>query len=127
MNSFVLSPEAERDLEAIKAYLLKEAGVRITRQVMRELRAGIRFVAKNPKAGHVREDLTAESVRASAMSERSSDGRFIEDVGTGSGFLQTASPRQHQLPGPDGRSAGEVVRVVPGGSRGFPKTCAFGS
>jgi len=37
--------------------------LRITRHVMRELRAGIRFIAKNPEAGHVREDLTAESVK----------------------------------------------------------------
>jgi toxin ParE1/3/4 len=48
MKAFILSPEAERDLDAIKAYVLKEAGVRIARHVMRELRAGVRFVARNP-------------------------------------------------------------------------------
>ena len=30
---------------------------------MRELRAGVRLVAKNPALGHVREDLTDEPVR----------------------------------------------------------------
>jgi len=63
MNAFILSPEAERDLDVIKGYLLDEAGVRIVRHVMGELRAGIRFVARNPQAGHVREDLTDERVR----------------------------------------------------------------
>jgi toxin ParE1/3/4 len=63
MKAFILSPEAERDLDAIKAYLLKEAGVRMTRRIIRELRAGIRFIGKNPEAGHAREDLTGEPVK----------------------------------------------------------------
>jgi len=63
MKTFVLSPEAERDLDIIKSYLLNRAGVRVTRYVMRELRNGIRFVAKNPTAGHVRQELTSKPVK----------------------------------------------------------------
>jgi toxin ParE1/3/4 len=63
MKAFILSPEAERDLDNIKNYLLEQAGVRMSRYVIRELRAGIRFVAKNPEAGHVREGLTGEPVK----------------------------------------------------------------
>jgi toxin ParE1/3/4 len=63
MGTFVLSPEAEGDLGLIKRYLLREAGVRITRYVLRQLLDGIRFAAKNPEAGHVREDLTGEAVK----------------------------------------------------------------
>src|SRR5258708_3512798 len=63
MKAFILSPEAERDLNIIRSYLLEHAGIRMTRYVMRELRAGIRLVAKNPETGHVREDLTADPVK----------------------------------------------------------------
>jgi len=63
MKAFILSPEAEQDLDIIRNYLLEHAGVRMTRHVMRELRSGIRLVAKNPEAGHVREDLTDDFVK----------------------------------------------------------------
>jgi toxin ParE1/3/4 len=63
VKAFILAPEAERDLDIIRSYLLEHAGIRMTRYVMRELRAGIRLVAKNPEAGHVREDLTADRVK----------------------------------------------------------------
>jgi toxin ParE1/3/4 len=63
MKAFVLSPEAERDLDIIKSYLLNRAGVRITRYVIRELRNGIRFVAKNPTAGHLRPELTSKPMK----------------------------------------------------------------
>ena len=63
MKASILSPEAERDLDIIRSYLLEHAGIRMTRYVMRELRAGIRLVSKNPAAGHIREDLTADAVK----------------------------------------------------------------
>jgi toxin ParE1/3/4 len=63
VRAFILSPEAERDLDIIKSYLLQQAGVRRARYVMRELWAGIRLVAKNPEVGHVREDLTDDPVK----------------------------------------------------------------
>ncbi|SPE36897.1 conserved hypothetical protein [Candidatus Sulfopaludibacter sp. SbA6] len=63
MNAFILSPEAERDLDIIKNYLLEEAGPRVARHVMRQLREGMRLVGKNPGLGHVREDLTGKPAR----------------------------------------------------------------
>jgi len=58
MKAFILSPEAERDLDIIKEYYLKRSGVHVARYVMRKLREGIRFVARNPEVGHFRDDLT---------------------------------------------------------------------
>ncbi len=63
MKLFVLSPEAEGDLDGIKEYLLKEGGIRIARYVLREIREGIRFVSRNPGAGHSRADLTDAPVK----------------------------------------------------------------
>jgi plasmid stabilization system protein ParE len=48
MKAFILSPEAERDLDLIATYLRTRAGVRVARRVVRELRMGVRFIAKNP-------------------------------------------------------------------------------
>ena len=63
MKLYVLSPEAQRDLDGVKDYLLKTASVRVARYVNRELRQGMRFLAENPGAGHSREDLTEEPVK----------------------------------------------------------------
>ena len=63
MKLYVLSPEAERDLDRVKDYLLQTASVRVARYVLRELRAGMRFLGQNPGAGHVREDLTDDAVK----------------------------------------------------------------
>ena len=57
MSKFIVSPEAERDLDIIKSYPLRQAGSRVTRHIFRQLRAGMRVVAQNPAAGHVRDDL----------------------------------------------------------------------
>jgi toxin ParE1/3/4 len=63
MPRFILSPEAEHDLDVIKMYLLESAGMSVTRNVMRELREAMRFFARQPDAGHFREDLTDAPVR----------------------------------------------------------------
>lgn len=46
MKRLIVSPLAERDLDKIKRYLLAEAGVRVARKVMRDLRTGMRLVAR---------------------------------------------------------------------------------
>ena len=63
MKRYFLSKPAERDLDQIKAYLLAEAGPAITRRVLREIKAGIRFIASRPLAGHTRQELTDEAFR----------------------------------------------------------------
>ena len=62
MKRYAFSPEAEKDLDSIKAYLLGRAGLQAARHVLRELRSAMRFLAKIPRAGHNRKDLTAEPV-----------------------------------------------------------------
>ena len=63
MKRYVLSKPAERDLDQITAYLFEKAGPRVAREILHEVRAGIRFVASRPEAGHLREDLTDEPIR----------------------------------------------------------------
>jgi toxin ParE1/3/4 len=63
VKAFTLSKEAERDLDSIARYLREKAGIRVARHVLRELRSGIRFIAKNPDSGHFRQDLTADAVK----------------------------------------------------------------
>ena len=60
---YTLSPEAEIDLDTIKAYLVEHAGVRIAQYVVREIKEAMRFLAGMPEAGHTREDLTSEAVK----------------------------------------------------------------
>jgi len=62
VKRFILSPEAERDLDVIKDHLLREASPKVARHVLRELRSAIRFLAANPRAGHLRSDLTVKPV-----------------------------------------------------------------
>ena len=40
-----------------------EAGARLARHVLSEIRAALNFIAANPGAGHRREDITDEPVR----------------------------------------------------------------
>ncbi|QNI30684.1 type II toxin-antitoxin system RelE/ParE family toxin [Alloacidobacterium dinghuense] len=63
MTRYLLSPEAVEDLQSIKNFLEEDAGVRVARYVLKELREGMRFLAERPGAGHTREDLTDHPVR----------------------------------------------------------------
>ena len=63
MKRYVLSRPAERDLDVIKEYLAARAGAHVARRVRREIRSAIRFLAGDPTAGHLREDLTTRPVR----------------------------------------------------------------
>jgi antitoxin ParD1/3/4/toxin ParE1/3/4 len=63
MTRFVLTRTAERDLDQIKTYLLKEAGPTITRAVLKDIRKALELLGNEPGAGHVREDLTSRPVK----------------------------------------------------------------
>ena len=63
MRRYILAPEAEQDLDDIKEYLVKEAGVSVARYVLRRLKESIVFLGGTPGAGHVREDLTNIDVK----------------------------------------------------------------
>ena len=60
---YILSPEAKRDIEQIRAYYLDEAGAQVARHVLGQITKALRFLAASPGAGHRREDLTDEHVR----------------------------------------------------------------
>lgn len=60
MNRYVLSPVAQEDLRNIRDYYLEEAGYRVARQMLVEFVEAFRFLARNPGAGHKREDLAQD-------------------------------------------------------------------
>lgn len=63
MKRFLLTREAERDLDQIKHFLLTETGPRVTRRVLQKLHLAMIFLAREPAAGHTREDLTDRPVK----------------------------------------------------------------
>jgi plasmid stabilization system protein ParE len=60
---YVLSQEAQQDLQEIRAYYLKVANARVARYVLGEIARAFRFLAATPGAGHTRDDLTHEPVK----------------------------------------------------------------
>lgn len=63
MKRIVLSKAAEADLDSVKHYLVERAGTNVARRVISEIRAQIRVLARNPHAGHIRQDLTSRPLR----------------------------------------------------------------
>jgi antitoxin ParD1/3/4/toxin ParE1/3/4 len=63
VKRYALSLEAQQDLDDIRGYLLREAGLFVSRHVVREIAEAMRMLAATPGAGHVREDLTDEPVK----------------------------------------------------------------
>ena len=63
MKGYVLSREAQQDLQEIRAYYLKQANARVARYVLGEITQAFRFLAATPGAGHARDDLTREPVK----------------------------------------------------------------
>ena len=63
MKRYILSPEAQQDLRDIREYLLTEAGVPVSRHVVRKISEALRFLSVMPGVGHLRQDLTDESVK----------------------------------------------------------------
>jgi plasmid stabilization system protein ParE len=63
VKRYVLSPEAQQDLREIREYLLKEAGVSVSRHVIGKISEALRLLAVMPGIGHFRQDLTSEPVK----------------------------------------------------------------
>jgi plasmid stabilization system protein ParE len=63
VRRYLLTSDAEHDLDEIKAYLVRQGGARLARYVLREIREALRFLGGNPEAGHRREDLTDAPVK----------------------------------------------------------------
>ena len=63
MPRYVLSSEAQQDLEDIGAYYRQEVDARVARRVLRGITSAFELVAANPGAGHFRAHLTSEPVK----------------------------------------------------------------
>ena len=57
MSCYLLSEEAQEDLREIKLYIAKDGTD--ARRILAEFRQAFRSVAKMPRMGHTREDLTS--------------------------------------------------------------------
>jgi plasmid stabilization system protein ParE len=55
--NFVLSPSAQRDFRELRRYFRLEGGLRASRRITLEMTAAFELLAKNPRLGHIREDL----------------------------------------------------------------------
>jgi antitoxin ParD1/3/4/toxin ParE1/3/4 len=63
VKPYLLTTEAEQDVEAIKIYLVAKGGKPLALHVFARLRSSMRFLGKRPASGHARPDLTAEPVK----------------------------------------------------------------
>ena len=63
MKRYTLSKPAERDLDEIKDYIAEQGSPEAARKVLRNLKAAMHLLARNPGVGHLREDLTDHPVR----------------------------------------------------------------
>ena len=63
MTDYVLTPEAEQDLDAIRAWLMAQDGPRLVRHMFGRLQKGMALIGRKPAFGHPRKDLTDEPVR----------------------------------------------------------------
>jgi len=59
MIRYVLTPDAQRDLEEIVSHLEADSGSRIAKCVATAIVSAFRSLAKSPGIGHKRTDLTA--------------------------------------------------------------------
>ena len=58
MSRYVLTADAQLDLQQIRDYVLDEGGFRAARYVVGALVTGFRSLARTPGQGHCRDDLT---------------------------------------------------------------------
>ena len=58
MSRYVLTADAQLDLQQIRDYVLNEGGFRAARYVVGALVTGFRSLARTPGQGHRRDDLT---------------------------------------------------------------------
>ncbi len=63
MKTYLLTEDAEQDLDIIKVYLLGEDGSPLVQHVMDKIEAALAFLGAMPGAGHSREDLTCDPVK----------------------------------------------------------------
>ncbi len=63
MKRYLLTDEAKADLADIRRYLTRKAGASIAKSTLKKIRDAFEFLSRTPEAGHVREDLSDDSVK----------------------------------------------------------------
>jgi len=63
VKRYILSPEAQQDIREIREYLIAEAGLSVSRHVMRAISTALRLLSDMLGLGHLRHDLTDEPVK----------------------------------------------------------------
>jgi toxin ParE1/3/4 len=63
VSRYLLSVEAQSDLDQIRAYMIEQGGVDLARYVLGTIRKTLNFLADTPGAGHFRPDLTDQPVK----------------------------------------------------------------
>lgn len=63
MKRYLLTLDAEQDLDTVKTYLLKRGGVPAARHVLTQINLAFGLLADRPEAGHRREDLTPTALK----------------------------------------------------------------
>jgi plasmid stabilization system protein ParE len=58
MSGYILSPESEEDIFENESYIAREAGVDLAHQIEAELFEDFALLARHPRLGHKRPDLT---------------------------------------------------------------------
>jgi plasmid stabilization system protein ParE len=56
MTEIEFAPRARTDLDDIERYLRREAGQRITKNILRRIRDRVAVLADHPRAGRIREE-----------------------------------------------------------------------
>ena len=59
MSRYLLTTQAQEDLQQIRDHLLREAGLRVARHVMASFIAAFHGLVRTPGQGHRREDLSS--------------------------------------------------------------------
>ena len=57
MSKYILSPEAQKSLNSIRAYSIKNFGTKRTKTYLQNIRKRLQALADNPSLGIIREDL----------------------------------------------------------------------
>jgi plasmid stabilization system protein ParE len=63
VKDYLLTVDAERDIDSIKIHLLEQGGPALVRHVLRQLETSFQFLGSMPGVGHGRTDLTDASVK----------------------------------------------------------------
>jgi len=62
MSRYIVSPKADEDIFAVWRYLHARAGIEVANRVEAEIYDAFETLAKNPRLGHKRSDLTSHPV-----------------------------------------------------------------